>query len=166
MPFKGNAGSQQCSVQGSQFAHSNSVPVELRPASSRSGKLFPAHRIDYHCVLQATLINAAYGYGVVGDTPDEVGGAIQWINHPQVVSVFWAGPAGLFAEKSVVRVGALELANDFLFRKLIDIRYEIIGAFLAHANALEIIRCSHDKLARFACGAKCDTSHQIGRAHV
>jgi hypothetical protein len=68
----------------------------------------------------------ADGHGVLRESVDEVGGAIQRINDPLMLRMIAcallaaSGVAGFFGQDGMVRVGATQFINDGLFGRLID----------------------------------------------
>jgi len=114
-------------------------------------------------VFQAATVFAGNAHGKVRDTAQEVGGAIQWVDDPQVVFAFAAAfvQAGFFAENAVGRVGLAQGVDDFLFGGAIHLGYIILGVFFVDLDGIQALDGAEDQFTGAAGGAQRDIQHGL-----
>ena len=133
--LEGNARAEQGAFEARPFADADAAAVQLRAAPARRGEFLAQHRIDDHRVLQALFAQAGDGDAVMGDAAQEVGGAVQGVDNPEVFGVFGPAAPGFLAEHGVLRVGPAQLRNDVLLGLFIHFRDEVVGALVAYRYA-------------------------------
>ena len=71
---------------------------------------------------------------------DEVGGAVQWIDDPDVILVaaFAFAATGFFSPNAVVGVGRQQRVDDDGFGSVIDFGDEIVGLLGGHADCFHV----------------------------
>ena len=83
----GEAGADQAIGQFSTFAHAQATVVEVGAAAAGGGEQFVLRRVVYHRLGQYALVLQGDGYGVLRIAMQEVGGAIERIDNPDVFGV-------------------------------------------------------------------------------
>jgi len=83
---------------------------------------------------------------VVGVAVQEIGGAVDRIDDPDVLAVVVQvrGRTRFLAEDGVVGVGFQQRLDDGLFRGLVDVGNEVVVAFFADGDAVEVERSAVD----------------------
>ena len=66
-------------------------------------------------MLEPAVSNAGHADAVVRNASHEVTGAIERIDNPDKLGVLCACATTFFADKGVVRIGLLQVGNEFLF---------------------------------------------------
>src|SRR5690606_36684011 len=111
------AGAQQRAFEALARADTQAGPVERCTTATAGGEFFQANRVEHYRVLEATAVFARNANGIVWNAADEVGGAIQWIDDPEVVGTVSGAlrePAFL-TEDAVIGVGLAQRGHDQLF---------------------------------------------------
>src|SRR5690606_9000827 len=135
------AGAQQCAFEALARADTQASPVECCTTTTAGGEFFLANRVEHYRVLEATTVFACNAHGIVRNAADEVGGAIQRIDDPEVISTFSGAlrdPAFL-AEDAVIGVRLAQRGHDQLFGGAVDLGDIILRVFLIyrdHVHAL------------------------------
>ena len=139
-------GGQDAAIQIAGLADADAVAVQLGAATTAGGEQFVADRIVNHTHFGAALDAQGDGDGNVGNTLDEVGGAIQWVNDPLIVGTFQTLNAELFTDDAVVGIGLQQGADYGLFCFTIDVGYQIVFCFLGGLNVGVITKILGDNL--------------------
>ena len=158
------AGTQQGAVKAGAAANAQATTVQLSAATTAGGEFFLANRIQNHSVFQATAILACDADSKVRNATEEVGGAVQRIDDPQVLFAFDAGTgvqAGLFTLDRVVRVSLAQGVDDFLFSGAINLGYVILGVFFVDLDGIQALDGAEDQLTGAAGGAQRDIQHGL-----
>ena len=84
-------------------------------------------------MFQFSFVFQGDGDAVLGEAMDEVGGAVQGVDHPlKVCPVTLAADfAGFLGENAVIRVGLEDDFDDALFGSPVPLGDEVVHAFLA-----------------------------------
>jgi hypothetical protein len=136
----------------------------LGAAATAGGEFFLANRVENHGVFQAATVFAGDADGEVRNAAQEVGGAVQRIDDPQVVFAFDAGAgvqAGFFTLDRVIRVGLAQCVDDFLFGGAIDLGYVILGVFFVDLDGIQALDGAEDQFTGAAGGAQRDIQHGL-----
>src|SRR5690606_6723569 len=138
---EGEAGAEQGAFQALARADAQAATVEGGATATAGGELFLAHRIQDHGVFQAALVFAGDADGEVGHATDEVGGAIQRIDEPQVVGAFALAfqQAAFLAEDAVVRVGLAQCLHDGQLGGAIDLGDVVLGVLLVDGDNVQAL---------------------------
>ena len=91
------ASAQQSAFEAGATADAQATTVQLSAATTAGGEFFLANRVQNNSVFQATAVFAGDADSEVRNAAQEVGGAVQWVDDPQVVLAFFAGGALLGA---------------------------------------------------------------------
>ena len=99
---------------------------------------------------------------------DEVGGAIEWIDDPDVVVfvVQVGGGTGLFSQDGVVGVGGFQNLYDCLFGGLVHFGYEVVRCFFRDLDAVQIEGCAIDNGSAAAGSLDRRIKHGMHRVSV
>ena len=114
-------------------------------------------------MLDLALVKAGDGNAEVRDAANKVSGAVDRVDYPLVFAVGIATLAGFLAEKAVVRVGLLQVVDDFLLGFAVDFRDEIVLALGLDFNAIQLLRGAGDQITGLARGAQGDIQHGLHR---
>ncbi|MCY1177914.1 hypothetical protein D9M73_182400 [compost metagenome] len=98
------------------------------------------------------------------DATQEVGGAVQRVDDPQVILAFFAAAcvqAGFFAVDGVVRVGLAQGIDDFLLCGAIDFGDVILGVFFVDLDGIQALDGAEDQFTGAAGGAQRDIQHGL-----
>ncbi len=156
---EGYAGGHQGAFHSDLAADPDAPVVEKRAAAAAGGEFFLFHRIHDHCVFGAAPEVAADGDGVVGNARDEVGGAIQRVDNPQVLAVRVADIAGFLPQDTVVGVSLVEVVDNLLLGFVVHIGDEIVAALLVDVDQIHAFRRAYDLLAGTARRTQGDIHH-------
>jgi len=115
-------------------------------------------------VFQAATVFAGNADCKVRDAAQEVGGAVQWIDDPQVLFAFDTGAsvhAGFFTHDRVIRVGLAQRIDDFLLGGAIHLGYVILGVFFVDLDGIQALDGAEDQFTGAAGGAQRDIQHGL-----
>jgi len=112
-----------------------------------------------HAVFQLALDLDADRHGVVGQTMQEVGGAVERIDDPQhfVVAVLSA----FLAQHGVLRIGLADDFDDFAFRAAVHLGDEIVAALALDQQLVDAISVAHDEVAGGTRGGNSDVDERM-----
>jgi hypothetical protein len=135
----------------------------LCATATAGSEFFLANRVEYHCVLKTATVFAGDADGEMWNAAQEVGGAIQWVDDPQVVFTFTAAwvHAGFFTEDAVRRVSLAQGVDDFLFSSTIDFRDVILGVFFVNLDGIQALDGAENQFTGAAGGAQRDIQHGL-----
>ncbi|MNZ48357.1 hypothetical protein D3C78_660990 [compost metagenome] len=114
-------------------------------------------------MLQTALVLAGDADGEMRDAVDEVGGAVQRIDDPQVVGAF-AGAfqhAAFLAHDAVVRVGLAQGGDDAQFGGAIDFGDVVLGVFLVDRDGIQAFDGAENQFTGAAGSAQGDIQHRL-----
>ncbi|MCY1508910.1 hypothetical protein D9M68_432350 [compost metagenome] len=114
-------------------------------------------------MLQAALVLAGDAHGVVRNATDEVGGAVQRVDDPQVIGAFALAfqQAAFFAEDAVVRVGLAQGLDDGELGCAIDLGDVILGVLLVDGDNVQALDRAENQFTGAASGAQGDIQHRL-----
>ncbi|MNQ85683.1 hypothetical protein D3C85_1008550 [compost metagenome] len=160
---EGEAGAEQGAFQALARADAQAATVERGAAAAAGGEFFLAYRIEDHGVLQAALVLAGDAHGVVRNAADEVGGAIQRIDDPQVVGAFALAfqQATFFAEDAVVRVGLAQGLDNGELGSAVDLGDVVLGVLLIDGDNVQAFDRAENQFTGAASGAQGDIQHRL-----
>ena len=96
---------------------------------------------------------------VLREAVDEVGGAVERIDDPDVLGLAFAA-SGFLGEEAMVRIGVPDDADDRLLGRLVHLRHAVVGAFRRYLQpAAAIERGAVDDRAGLARGANGKVEH-------
>ncbi|MNO64475.1 hypothetical protein D3C76_552030 [compost metagenome] len=157
------ASAQQCAFQALAWADAQAAAVQLGAATTGGGEFFLAHWVQNHGVLEAATVFAGNADGKVRDATQEVGGAIEGVDDPQVVFAFTAAcvQAGFFTEDTMGRIGLAQGIDDALLGRAIDFRDVILGVFFVDLDGIQALDGAEDQFTGAAGGAQRDIQHGL-----
>ncbi|MNK96627.1 hypothetical protein D3C87_1169170 [compost metagenome] len=158
------AGTQQGAVEAGATADAQATTVQLSAATTAGGEFFLANRVQNNSVLKTTAVFAGDADSEVRNAAQEVGGAVQRIDDPQVLFAFDAGAgvhAGLFTQDRVIRVRLAQGVDDFLFGGAIHLGYVILGVFFVDLDGIQALDGAEDQFTGAAGGAQRDIQHGL-----
>ncbi|MNE10063.1 hypothetical protein D3C80_1027620 [compost metagenome] len=136
----------------------------MSAATTAGGEFFLANRVQNNSVLKTTAVFAGDADSEVRNAAQEVGGAVQRIDDPQVLFAFDAGAgvhAGLFTQDRVIRVRLAQGVDDFLFGGAIHLGYVILGVFFVDLDGIQALDGAEDQFTGAAGGAQRDIQHGL-----
>ncbi|MNE09261.1 hypothetical protein D3C80_1019330 [compost metagenome] len=157
------AGAEQGAFQTLAAADTDALAVDGGAAAAAGGELFLAHRVEDHGVLDAAAVLAGDADGEVRQAVDEVGGAVQRIDDPQVVGAV-AGAldqAAFLGEDAVVRVGLLQHIDDRLLGGAVNLGHVVLGVLLVDRDCIQAFDRAEDEFAGTAGRAQRDIQHGL-----
>ena len=89
----------------------------------------------------------------------EVASAVERIDNPDVLGIIRPCPSTLFADESVVWVGALKVVDQLAFGGQVDLGDKVSFAFCLETQTAEVIRRPNNQVACFSCCAERDVDH-------
>ncbi len=150
------AGADQGAVQAGAAGDPDAAAIEGGAAATAGGEFLFAQRIIDHAVLHPALDLQGDGHRVLGKAVDEIGGAVERIDHPQVIGAF--ALAGQFAaflgEDAVVRVRLADDVDDACLGGLVHLGDEVVGLLAIHLERVAVLRRAADQVARLAGGSQ------------
>ena len=99
---------------------------------------------------------------------DEIGGAVQRVNDPDILGVFGAVfLPGFLGQNAMPRVGGEQSLDDDLLSGLIHLGHKVVDLFLRNTNRFNVQRSAVDDVARSARGLDGHIDHRVkvGRRH-
>src|SRR5688572_8440395 len=105
MMTEGNAGANQCAIESGAGRNAQATAIQLCAIAAAGGEFFTSYRIIDDSMFQFAFEKAADGNSVVGNAADKIGGSIERINDPDVITFAIAATAFL-SEETMFRVGA------------------------------------------------------------
>ncbi len=114
-------------------------------------------------MLKAAAVFAGDADGKVRNAANEVGGAVQWVDDPQVVGAFAAAfvQAAFFAENAVSRVGLAQSGDDALLGSSVDLCDVVFGFFFVNLDGIQALDGAENQFAGAAGGAQRDIQHGL-----
>ncbi len=158
------AGAEQGAVEAGATADAQATAVQLSAATTAGGEFFLANRVQNNSVFQATAVFAGNADSEVRNAAQEVGGAVQWIDDPQVFFAFDPGAgvhAGFFTHDRMIRVSLAQRVDDFLFSSAIHLGYVILGVFFVDLDGIQALDGAEDQFTGAAGGAQRDIQHGL-----
>jgi hypothetical protein len=93
---------------------------------------------------------------------DEVGGAVERIDDPQVVAVLGPMCASRFlGQDAVARIGLEQRVDDHAFRCVVDLGDEVVRVLDVDLQQVDVERCAIDDRARRARRLDGDVEHRM-----
>ncbi len=160
---EGKAGAQQGAFQAAAVGDADATTVQGGTAATAGGEFFLAYRIEDHGVFQAALVLAGDAHREVRDATDEVGGAIQRVDDPDVVGAFAFAcqVAGFLTVEAVGGVGLAQDGENGLLGSAIDFGDEVIGAFFVDGDNVQALNRTENQFTGAAGRAQCDVQHGL-----
>lgn len=146
-----------------QYADAQAATVEGGAATAAGGEFFLAYRVEDHGVLQAALVLAGDAHGEVRYAMDEVGGAVQRIDHPEVIGALAAAfdEAAFLAHDRVSRIGLAQRGDDGLLGGAIDFGHVVLGILLVDRDDIQAFDGAENQFTGAASGAQGDIQHRL-----
>jgi hypothetical protein len=93
----------------------------------------------------------------------EVGGAVQWVDDPQVIFAFAAArvQAGFLAKDAVGRIRLAQGIDDFLLGRAVDFGHVVLGFFLIDLDGIQALDGAENQFTGAAGGAQRDIQHGL-----
>lgn len=151
-------------VQIACVAAAQTVAVQLCALTAGRGEQFVTHWIVHNGDF-GTAFNA-YGdrHREVWQAFDEVGGAIQWIDNPLNILIGTFMFTAFFGDDGVLWVRFADRFDNNRFCGFIDVRHEIIAAFLAGFYGVWRFVVFGNYITRLARCAHGDGQHRMHRS--
>ena len=149
-------GADQSAVQAGPVGDAQAAAVEGRATAPTGGEFFLAQRIVDHRVLHLAFDFQGDGYRVLRQAVDKVGGAVERIDHPQVIGA-GAGArllAAFLGENAVLGVGFADGVDDACFRGPVHLGDEVVGRLPVHGQGVVVLRRAADQVAGLAGGSQ------------
>ncbi len=135
----GRAGGHHRFVEQRAVAHREAPVVAVRALPARSAVEVPARHVEHHAVFDATAHHERDAHRVGRIAVDEVGGAVQRIDDPDMVSARRSVRLRrLFRAHRMLRKRAQQRAQDDALRGDIHLRDEIVGLLATDLQRLRI----------------------------
>ncbi len=114
-------------------------------------------------MLQAATVFAGDADRKVGNATQEVGGAIEWVDDPQVFFAFAAASveAGFFAADGVSRIRFAQSVDDFLLGGTINLGHIVLGVFFVDLDGIQALDGAENQFTGGAGGAQRDIQHGL-----
>ena len=114
-------------------------------------------------MFQATTVFAGDADGEVWNAAQEVGGAVQWVDDPQVVFAFAAAGvhASLFAHDGVSRVSLAQGVDDFLFGGTVHFGHVVLGVLFVDLDGIQALNGAENQFTGAAGCAQRDIQHGL-----
>src|SRR5690606_7903915 len=162
------ASAQQGAFEALARADTQAATIQGSAATAAGGELFLADRINDHGVLQSAAVFAGNADCIVRNAAQEVGGAIQRIDDPQVVGAILGAlrqPA-FFSKNAVVWIGLAQCGDAELFRVAVDFGNVVAGVFFADRDHVQALGGTNNHFAGAAGGAQRDIQHGLHRSNT
>src|SRR5690606_6853672 len=149
-------------------ANTQAPSIERSATTTAGGEFLLTNRVEYHCVLEAATVFARNAHGIVRHATDEVGGAIQRVDDPEVIGAVSGAlrEAAFLAENAVVGVGLAQRGHDQLFRGVVDLGDIILRVFLIYRDHVQALGGTKNQFAGAAGGAQRDIQHGLHRSNT
>ena len=147
------AGADEAVSQMIALRHAHPVVVEIGAAAARRGEEIVAHRIVDHRLRDQSLLREGDRHAVLRESVQEVGGAVERIDDPDVLGVgIVAFGRALFREDRMVRVGVEQRVDDRAFRRAVDLAHEVLRPLRRDGQPVEVAGAAADHVAGTARG--------------
>ena len=122
---------EQALFQAGALAHTDAAVVHVRTATLGGGEQIVACGVVNDGLFQPALHLQRNADAVEGKAMDEVGGAVQGIDDPDVVGIgVTVGGAGLFGQDAMVGVGGEQRVDDDALAVLVYLRHKVVRLLL------------------------------------
>ena len=142
-------GADQRFLQPQALGDADAAVVEEGAASLGGGEQLVLHRIVDHRVRQAAAVLHADRDAILRKAVDEVGGAVERIDDPDVFGLAFGAP-GFLGMEVVVGIGVAHDADDRLLGRLVHLGDEVVGPLGLHLEAFAAKRGAVDDRAGLA----------------
>src|SRR6185436_19207737 len=146
-------------LQRRALADANAAPVELRAlAAARREDLLPQRIVD-DAVLELAVARNADRDRELRKAVQIVRRAVEWIDDPLILVV--ARGAALLGEDCVIGIVIADDLDDRGFGGLVDLRDELVAAFLDDFERLELVHVANHDLSGAPRRSNCDVDHAV-----
>ena len=133
--------------------------VELRALAAAGRENLLPQRVVNDAVLELALASDADRHGELREAVQVVRRSVERIDDPLILVV--AGRAAFLGEDRMVGIVVADDLDDRGFGGLIDLRDELVAAFLDDLERLELVHLANHDLAGAARRANCDVDHAV-----
>ena len=161
---KRKAGADQAVFELGAFGHADAAVIQVSAAATGGAEQVVAGGVVYHGLLRAAIDHEGNADAVNGKAVDEVGGAVQRVDDPDMAAtlVAFALPAtGFFGPDAVIRVSGQQRFDDGLLGRMIDLGDEVVGLLGRDANGLDVERGTVDDRTGGARGLDGHVEHGV-----
>ena len=158
-------GGDQAFLQAGAFAHADAAVVHEGTTAFGGGEQVVAARVVNDGLFNLALHGQRNTHAVHREAMDEVGGAVQRVDDPDVVGVLCTlGAAGFFGEDAMSWVGGEQRLDDHFLSRVVHFGDEVVDLLLRNPHRFHVERGAVDDGASGACGLDGHVDHgvQIG----
>ena len=159
------AGADDAAVDFGARGHADAALVQAGAFAARGGVDVVALGGVNQRFLQYAFVQQGDGNGVLRVAVQVVGGAVQRVDNPFVFGASAAAAAAFFGADAVVGVGFADQVDNQRFGLAVDVGDEIVGGFVIHAQAVEVVGGAQHQVAGFAGGFVGDVEGGVELAH-
>ena len=163
---EGEACGDQAVLELGALAHADAAFVQEGATALGGSEQVVAGGVVNHRLLDLALDGERNAHAVHGEAVDEVGGAVQRVDHPDEIGMLGAVLlARLFSQDAVAWVGCEQGFDDDFFSRMIHFGHKVVDLLLRNAHGFHVKGRAVDDGAGGACSLDGHVEHgvQIGR---
>ena len=159
----GERGGQNATIQIAGLANADTVTVQLGTAATAGGKEFIADGIVDDAHFCPTLDAQGDGDSNMGNAFNKVGGAIQWVNDPLILRIFFALNTKLFADDTVIGISLEQGLDDSLFGLSVYVGHQVVFGLFCGLNIQGITKILGNNLTSITSRTNGNVEHWMHR---